>query len=108
MSAPSDAERAREIALSIRDVIGTCVCPEDFHNPDCGPCAVAHAVEPALSAARAEGRAEGRAEEREACARIADDYEKDSCGNDCMGGCADCAWFTARREIAAAIRGRKP
>lgn len=51
---------------------------------------------------------DARAEEREACARIADDYEKDSCGNDCMGGCADCAWFTARREIAAAIRGRKP
>lgn len=89
----SDEERAREIADFQPCVRSTCqrLCMECRAE-------LRREVLSALAAARAE--------EREACARLADDYEKDSCGNDCMGGCADCAWFTARREIAAAIRGR--
>lgn len=105
----SDAERAREIALSIRDVIGTCVCPEDFSHPDCGPCAVAHAVEPALSAARAEGRAEGSAEAREACAKLASPTMDEILLHAGEMTAQERRTVTAvLKWIAAAIRGRKP
>lgn len=40
-----ERERLAEIVPgSICDVIGDCVCPEDFRNPDCAPCAVAAAI----------------------------------------------------------------
>ena len=43
----------------------------------------------------------------EACAVKADDWMSSGCFSYSTGGCTECAGYTARREIAAAIRGRK-
>lgn len=47
LAAAREEERERLAAIvpgSICDVIGDCVCPEGFRNPDCAPCAVANAI----------------------------------------------------------------
>lgn len=99
-------ERARKVVrrvFPLKVAIGPVgVDFADAADADVFESRVFYAIRDALAAERAQEREK----EREACARIADEWDKDFCDSYCTGGCGSCAGFAAQREIAAAIRGR--